>query len=112
MPKNTAGAPAAPPEAVPANAACSATHDPTDADLPSQHSSPECCGDQLNSPLEPLRHFPFSGPAREQLAPGLRVTFHNPYAIYYMPQPDALVIVRVIHGARDIATMAERGGFA
>jgi putative transposase len=35
MPKNTAGAPAAQPEVVPANVACSATHDPTDADLPS-----------------------------------------------------------------------------
>src|SRR5450756_336970 len=35
MPKNAAGAPAAQPEVVPANVACSATHDPTDADLPS-----------------------------------------------------------------------------
>jgi len=66
----------------------------------------------IEAHFEPLRHFPFSGPGREQLAPGLRVTFHNPYAIYYMPQPDALVIVRVIHGARDFAAVAERGGFA
>ncbi len=66
----------------------------------------------IEAHFEPLRHVPFSGPAREQLAPGLRVTFHNQYAIYYMPQPDALVIVRVIHGARDIAAVAERGGFA
>jgi toxin ParE1/3/4 len=58
-----------------------------------------------------LRHFPFSGPARHQLAPGLRVTFHSPYAIYYLAQPDAVVIVRVIHGARDIAALAERGAF-
>jgi toxin ParE1/3/4 len=62
--------------------------------------------------FEPLPHFPLSGPTREQLAPGLRVTFHSPYAIYYLPLPDALVIVRVIHGARDIAALAERGGFA
>jgi len=44
--------------------------------------------------------------------PGLRVVFHSPYAIYYLPRPDAIVIVRVIHGARDIAALAERGGFA
>lgn len=68
----------------------------------------------IEAHFEPLRHFPLSGPAREQLAPGLRVTFQNPYAIYYMPHDgaDAVVIVRVIHGARDIAALAERGGFA
>ena len=59
-----------------------------------------------------MRHFPLSGPAREQLAPGLRVTFLSPYAIYYVPLVDAVMIVRVIHGARDIAALAERGGFA
>jgi len=40
------------------------------------------------------------------------VAFHSPFAIYYLPHPDAIVIVRVIHGARDIAVLAERGGFA
>jgi toxin ParE1/3/4 len=59
-----------------------------------------------------LRHFPLSGPARDQLAPGLRVTFHSPYTIYYTPVPDAVVIVRVLHGARDVSALAERGGFA
>jgi toxin ParE1/3/4 len=62
--------------------------------------------------FEPLRHFPLSGPARETLAPGLRVTFHSPYAIYYQPTPDAVIIVRVLHGARDVAALADRGGFA
>jgi toxin ParE1/3/4 len=61
--------------------------------------------------FEPLCHFPLSGADREHLAPGLRVTFHIPYAIYYRPQPEALVIIRVIHGARDLAALAERGGF-
>jgi toxin ParE1/3/4 len=42
----------------------------------------------------------------------LRVTFHRPYAIYYKPLSDAVVIVRVIHGARDVAALAERGGFS
>jgi toxin ParE1/3/4 len=66
----------------------------------------------IEAVFEPLRHFPLSGPAREQFAPGLRVTFHSPYAIYYKPLSDALVIVRVIHGARDVEAIAERGGFA
>jgi toxin ParE1/3/4 len=56
-------------------------------------------------------HFPFAAPVREQLGPGLRVTFHGAYAIYYKPLADAVVIVRVVHGARDVAALAERGGF-
>lgn len=37
--------------------------------------------------------------------------FHHPYAIYYTPLPDAVVIVRVIHGARDVTALAEEGAF-
>jgi len=62
--------------------------------------------------FEPLRAFPLSGPSRERLAPGLRVAFREPYAIYYMPRPDAVVIVRVIHGARDISAIAGQGGLS
>ena len=63
-----------------------------------------------------MQYFPLAAPAREQFAPGLRVTFHGPYAIYDKPAPDAVVpdavvIVRVLHGARDSAALAERGGF-
>jgi toxin ParE1/3/4 len=65
----------------------------------------------IEATFEPLRHFPLSGPARDQLALGLRVTFHRTYAIYYIVLADALTIVRVVHGARDIAAFAERGGF-
>jgi toxin ParE1/3/4 len=66
----------------------------------------------IEQSFEPLRQFPLSGAAREQPAPGLRVTFHSPYAVYCKPLSDAVVIVRVIHGARDIAALAERGKFA
>ena len=52
------------------------------------------------------------GPRRESFAAGLRVTFHGPYAIYYTPGTDDLVIIRVLHGARDAAAIADRGGFA
>jgi toxin ParE1/3/4 len=41
------------------------------------------------------------GPAREQLAPGLRALSYRDYVIYYLAAPDELVIVRVLHGARD-----------
>jgi toxin ParE1/3/4 len=58
-----------------------------------------------------VRHFPLACPAGEQFAPGLRVTFHGAYAIYYRPLSDAVVIVRVLHGAREAAAIAMRGGF-
>jgi plasmid stabilization system protein ParE len=32
----------------------------------------------------------------------MRVVFHYPYAIYYRPTPDAVVIMRIVHSARDI----------
>ena len=58
-----------------------------------------------------LRDHPMLGAAREGLTANLRVVFHEPYAIYYLPHPDAIVIVRVLHGARDVAALSRRGGF-
>lgn len=65
----------------------------------------------VEAACEPLRQFPHSGAPRPRLAPGLRVTFHYPYAIYYTPTAEAVVIVRVLHGARDVAAIVEQGGF-
>lgn len=56
--------------------------------------------------------LPFSGAPRPHLAPDLRVIIHGKYAIYYLPRIDEIVIVRVLHGSRDIASIAEEGGFA
>lgn len=39
------------------------------------------------------------------------MTFHGAYAVYFRALPDAVVIVRVLHGARDVAAIAELGGF-
>jgi toxin ParE1/3/4 len=44
-------------------------------------------------------------------APGLRVSFHSSYALYYSHTATELVIVRVLHGARDAAALADRGAF-
>jgi toxin ParE1/3/4 len=51
------------------------------------------------------------GSGREQFGPALRVIFRTPYAIYYLPTDLELVIVRVLHSARDAAAIAEQGGF-
>ena len=39
------------------------------------------------------------------------MTFHGAYAIYYSPGADDLVIVRVLHGARDLKAISEQSGF-
>ncbi|MEZ5788287.1 MAG: type II toxin-antitoxin system RelE/ParE family toxin [Xanthobacteraceae bacterium] len=77
-------------------------------------ASPETASrfmEAVEAACEPLRQFPHSGAPRPRLAPGLRVTFHYPYAIYYTPTAEAVVIVRVLHGARDVAAIVEQGGF-
>jgi toxin ParE1/3/4 len=56
--------------------------------------------------------FPLSGPLREQFAPGLRVTFESNYAVYYTIVESEIVVIRVLHGARDAAALAERNGFS
>ncbi|MGO9931900.1 MAG: type II toxin-antitoxin system RelE/ParE family toxin [Steroidobacteraceae bacterium] len=59
----------------------------------------------------PLLRLPLMGSPREQFEAGLRVIFHSPYAIYYLPTERELVIVRVLHSARDAAAVADQGGF-
>lgn len=59
-----------------------------------------------------LLTFPFSGTARNQFAEGLRVIFEGNYAIYYTISETEIIIVRVLHSARDANALAERGGFA
>ena len=54
--------------------------------------------------------MPFMGSRREHLGAGLRVTFHSPYAIYYLLTETEVVIVRVLHGARDVVAIAGQGG--
>jgi len=45
------------------------------------------------------------------LGPDLRVKLHGSYAAYYLPTPREVIIVRVLHGARDAVDIADRGGF-
>lgn len=59
-----------------------------------------------------MLEFPPSGSPREPFAPGLRAIFEGNYAIYYSTAETELILVRVLHGARDAAAIAERGGFA
>ncbi|TLG78160.1 type II toxin-antitoxin system RelE/ParE family toxin [Methylocystis sp. B8] len=67
--------------------------------------------DKIHATFSRLQDFPLSGSERHQLAPDLRVAFHGGYAVYYLPTESEIVIVRVLHGARDAAAIADAGGF-
>ncbi|MGB6974273.1 MAG: type II toxin-antitoxin system RelE/ParE family toxin [Terracidiphilus sp.] len=56
--------------------------------------------------------LPLSGAPRPHLATDLRVIFHGKYPIYYLPHIGEIIIVRVLHGSRDIAHIVEEGEFA
>jgi toxin ParE1/3/4 len=66
---------------------------------------------RLEGTCQKLLPFPSAHPERPQLAPGLRVTFQGAYAIYYQFDDTHVVIIRVLHGARDVTAIAEQGGF-
>jgi toxin ParE1/3/4 len=52
-----------------------------------------------------------AGAPRDILAPGLRAAFQGRYAVYYRADEREVVVVRVLHGARDVVALAERGEF-
>nr|WP_252263991.1 type II toxin-antitoxin system RelE/ParE family toxin [Paracidobacterium acidisoli] len=66
----------------------------------------------LEARLELLAAFPLSGSARFQLAEGLRVMIYGMYAVYYLSRDKGILLIRVLHGARDIEAIADQGGFA
>ena len=54
----------------------------------------EACGTLADNPLV--------GRAREELAPSLRSLPVGNYVIFYRPIHDGIVVIRVLHGARDL----------
>jgi toxin ParE1/3/4 len=65
----------------------------------------------IEARLHKLRFAPAIGSKRDIFAPDLRALPHGAYVIYYTATPTHLVIVRVLHGARDVQAIGERGGF-
>jgi toxin ParE1/3/4 len=54
---------------------------------------------------------PEIGPRRDRLAKGLRVHFYRDYVLYYRFTDSEVIIVRVVHGARDAQALSfDEGG--
>jgi toxin ParE1/3/4 len=58
--------------------------------------------DRIDSVCERLAEFPRMGQARPDLAESLRYFVAGSYLVIYRETPDAVDIVRVVHGARNL----------
>jgi toxin ParE1/3/4 len=63
--------------------------------------------DKLYATIQVLANQPGSGRQREELAHGILSFPFGRYIIFYRASQDAIEIVRVLHGARDIHTIFE-----
>jgi toxin ParE1/3/4 len=45
---------------------------------------------------------PLAYPARPELGSGIRCCVHQRYLIFFEPRPSVVLIVRILHGSRDI----------
>jgi len=63
--------------------------------------------DRLYETLQVLGRQPGSGRRREELAPRMQSFPYGRYVIFYRAMTDAIEIVRVLHGARDIEGIFE-----
>jgi toxin ParE1/3/4 len=68
--------------------------------------------DDVQESCQLLAIQPKAGRARDEVAPQLRSFPVGRYVVFYKPQGGGIEVVRVLHSARDIESIAEEGGFA
>ncbi len=75
-------------------------------DYLSQRSFPaaERLSAAIDSKSELLRTLPFMGRARDERWPGYRSVVVGDYLLFYRVTDTEVVVVRFIHGSRDLAT--------
>ena len=61
--------------------------------------------DEIDEICDTLADAPHAGRLREDLAPGLRSLPVGNYVILYRPHGDGIIVIRVLHGARDLPGM-------
>ncbi len=58
--------------------------------------------DDIDATCAKLADATHSGRLREELAPTIRSMPVGNYVIFYRPEEDGVVVIRVLHGARDL----------
>lgn len=61
----------------------------------------------ITKALRHLGEYPHSGRPRDDLRPRLRSHPIRRYVIFYYPQPDGIIVSRVLYGGRDIESIFE-----
>ncbi|SIO23574.1 toxin ParE1/3/4 [Singulisphaera sp. GP187] len=49
--------------------------------------------------------FPETGRLREEISPGLRCVVVRPYVAFFRPHMDTIVVLRILHGRRDVESI-------
>jgi toxin ParE1/3/4 len=68
----------------------------------------ECLVGEIHRKFENLSHFPFIGRDRSSLSQGIRSVVVYPYVIFYTVERDRIIIVRILHGRRDVDAEFQR----
>ena len=58
--------------------------------------------DKMNAVFERMAKMPLAARKRPELGLNIRSRPFNRYVIFYEPLPDGILILHVVHGARDI----------
>jgi toxin ParE1/3/4 len=58
--------------------------------------------DELRRHCHQLTEHPARNPLREQYGAGVRVAVHGKYLIFYVEREHAIIIERILHGARHL----------
>jgi toxin ParE1/3/4 len=61
--------------------------------------------------VEEIRDYPDAGAPRDHVRPGLRAVIKHNYVAYYHVTSTEIVVLRVLHGSRDIDAIRAEGGF-
>jgi toxin ParE1/3/4 len=62
---------------------------------------------ELRERANRVGEFPHAGPPRPQWGEGIRIAVHGNYLIIYRVRDEAVQILRVVHGARDLDALFE-----
>jgi toxin ParE1/3/4 len=59
----------------------------------------------LGAHCDRIARAPLAYPARPELADGVRTCTHGPYLIVFRPGDETVLIVRILHGARNLPAL-------
>ena len=62
---------------------------------------------EIRDRCDQVAEFPKAFPERAELGPGIRMSVHRDYLIFYREEAARVVVVRVLHGSRDYRSLVE-----